>query len=122
SANSVTAVELVTADGRLVRADQQHEADLFWAVRGGGGSFGVVTAIELELYDTPELCAGVMFWPVERAGEVLRAWRDWTETVPPEVTSVGRILHLPPVPDIPEQLRGGSFVLIDAVFTGPASD
>jgi hypothetical protein len=63
-----------------------------------------------------------MFWPVERAGEVLRAWRDWTQTVPDEVTSVGRILHLPPVPEIPEPLRGGSFVLIDAVFTGPASE
>jgi FAD/FMN-containing dehydrogenase len=122
AANSVIAVELVTADGRLVRADQEQEPELFWAVRGGGGSFGVVTAIELELYDTPALYAGAMIWPAERAGEVLRAWRDWTEAAPDEVTSVGRILHLPPVPDIPEPLRGGSFVLIDAVFTGRASD
>jgi FAD binding domain/Berberine and berberine like len=122
AANSVTEVEIVTADGRLVRADREHEPDLFWAVRGGGGSFGVVTAIELELFDAPPLYSGAMFWPVERAGEVLRAWREWAETVPAEVTSVGRILHLPPVPDIPEPLRGGSFAVVEAVFTGPASE
>jgi FAD/FMN-containing dehydrogenase len=122
AANSVTEVEMVTADGTLVRADREHEADLFWAVRGGGGSFGVVTAIELELYEEPELYAGAMFWPVERAGEALRAWREWAETVPDEVTSVGRILHFPPLPDIPEPLRGGSFALVEAVFAGPERD
>src|SRR5262245_3587300 len=118
SANSVAAVEIVTADGRLVRADRDNEPDLFWAVRGGGGSFGVVTAIEIELYEAPELYAGVLFFPVERAGEVLHAWREWVETVPEEVTSVGRILHLPPLPQIPEPLRGNSFAIVEAVYTG----
>jgi hypothetical protein len=122
AANSVTAVELVTADGRLVRADRENEPDLFWAVRGGGGNFGIVTAIEIELFNTPELYAGAMFWAVEQAGEVLRAWREWVESVPDEVTSVGRILHLPPIPDIPEPLRGNSFVVVEAVFTGPEED
>jgi FAD/FMN-containing dehydrogenase len=122
SANSVTAVEIVTADGRLVRADRDSEPDLFWAVRGGGGNFGVVTALEIALYETPELYAGAMFWPVERAGEVLRVWREWTETVPDTVTSVGRVLHFPPIPDVPESLRGGSFAVVEAVFTGPASE
>ena len=122
AANSVTAVELVTAEGRFARLDKENEPDLFWAVRGGGGSFGVVTAIELELYSTPELYAGAMFWPVERAGEVLRSWRDWAETVPDEVTSVGRILHFPPFPDVPEPLRGNSFVIVEAVSVGSESD
>src|SRR5438067_3018352 len=122
SANSVTAVELVTADGRLVRADHDDEPDLFWAVRGGGGNFGVVTAIEIALYDTPKLYAGAMFWPVERAGEVLHAWREWVETVPDEVTSVGRILHFPPLPMVPEPLRGGSFAVIEAAFAGPEAE
>ena len=122
AANSVTAVELVTAEGRFVRLDSENEPDLFWAVRGGGGSFGVVTAIELELYPTPELYAGAMFWPVERAGEVLRRWRDWAETVPDEVTSVGRILHFPPFPDVPEPLRGNSFVIVEAVLVGSESE
>jgi FAD/FMN-containing dehydrogenase len=122
AANSVTAVEVVTADGRLVRADRDSEPDLFWAVRGGGGNFGVVTAIELALFETPELYAGAMFWPTERAGEVLHAWREWVETVPEEVTSLGRVLHLPPIPDIPEPLRGNSFVVVEAAFTGPESE
>jgi len=122
SANSVAAVEIVTADGRFVRADRDNEPDLFWAVRGGGGSFGVVTAIELELYDAPDLYAGVLFFPVERAGEVLHAWREWVETAPDEVTSVGRILHLPPLPQIPEPLRCNSFAIVEAVFTGPEDE
>lgn len=122
SANSVAAVELVTADGRLVRADRDSEPDLFWAVRGGGGNFGVVTAVELVLYDAPELYAGVLFFPVERASEVLHAWREWAETVPDEVTSVGRIMHFPPLPMVPEPLRGDSFALVEAVFAGSESE
>ena len=122
AANSVTAVELVTAEGRFVRVDADHEADLFWAVRGGGGSFGVVTAIELELFPTPELYAGAMFWPVDRAIQVLRSWRDWAATVPDEVTSVGRILHFPPFPTVPEPLRGNSFVIVEAVLVGSESE
>jgi FAD/FMN-containing dehydrogenase len=112
---------MVAADGRLVRADDETEPDLFWAVRGGGGSFGVVTAIEIELFPAPELYAGALFWPVERAADVIGAWREWTRTVPDEVTSVGRVLHLPPIPDIPEPLRGGSFAVVEAVFTGSES-
>lgn len=122
AANTVVAVEIVTAEGRLVRADRDNEPDLFWAVRGGGGSFGVVTAIEIRMYDTPDLYAGALFWPVDRAADVLHAWRAWAQTVPDEVTSVGRILHLPPVPDIPEPFRGKSFVLVEAVFTGPEAE
>jgi hypothetical protein len=122
AANSVTAVELVTSEGNFVRLDSESEPDLFWAVRGGGGSFGVVTAIELELYPTPELCAGAMFWPLDRAGEVLRSWRDWSESVPDEVTSVGRILHFPPFPDVPEPMRGKSFAIVEAVFVGSEAE
>jgi FAD/FMN-containing dehydrogenase len=122
AANSVTAVEIVTADGRLVRADRENEPDLFWAVRGGGGSFGIVTAIEFRIFETPELYAGAMFWPVERASEVLHAWREWAETLPDEATSVGRILHLPPVPDVPEPFRGQSFVLVEATVVGSEAD
>jgi hypothetical protein len=122
AANSVTAVELVTADGRLVRADRENEPDLFWAVRGGGGSFGVVTALEFRLFPLTEVYAGVMFWPVERATEVLNAWRKWTATVPDELTSVGRILQLPPLPEIPEPLRGRSFVVVETIYVGDEAD
>jgi FAD binding domain-containing protein len=122
AANAVTAVEIVTADGRLVWADHESEPDLFWAVRGGGGSFGIVTAIEIELFETPEFYAGAMFWPADRAGEVLHAWRAWVDTVPDEMMSVARVLHFPPLPHIPEPLRGGSFAIVEAVFTGSEPD
>jgi FAD/FMN-containing dehydrogenase len=114
AANSVTAVELVDADGEIVRADAHNEPELFWALRGGGGSFGVVTALEFQLYPITEVYAGVLFFPIERGAEVLRAWRQWIEDVPDEVTSVGRYLQFPPIPDIPEPLRGGSFVVVEA--------
>jgi hypothetical protein len=118
SANSVLAVELVTADGRLRRVDHDNDRDLFWALRGGGGSFGVVTAMEIALYPMRELYAGAMFWDWSRASEVLHAWREWTLTVPEEVTSSARILQLPPIPEIPEPLRGRSVVTIDAAVIG----
>ena len=119
-ANAVRAIELVTADGRLVRADRDNEPDLFWALRGGGGSFGVVTAIELELFPIEHAYAGVLFYPIERGSEVLHAWRELTQSdaLPDELTTVARFLRLPPIPDIPEELRGKSFVTVDAYHLG----
>jgi hypothetical protein len=120
AANSVTAAELVTPDGRFVRTDADHEPDLFWAVRGGGGSVGVVTALEMRLYPVRELYAGALFFPIQRAAEVLHAWRAWTGSVPDEVTSLGRILRLPPLPAVPEPLRGRAFALVEAACLGDA--
>ena len=112
-ANNVRAIELVTADGRLVRADRDDEPDLFWALRGGGGSFGVVTAIEFELFPIEQVYAGILWFPIERAGEVLHAWRELTPrpTLPDELTH-GRPASssFPPIPEIPEPVRGKSFV------------
>ena len=108
AANSVTAIELVTADGRVVLADAEHDPDLFWALRGGGGNFGVVTAIEFELYPVDERLRRHAGVPWERAARDLHAWREWADTVPDEVTSLGRILQVPPLPDVPEPLRGRS--------------
>ena len=122
STNSVTAIELVTADGRLRRVDHENEPELFWALRGGGGNFGVVTALEVQLYAIPEVYAGVLFFPWERSAEVLQAWLEWTRTVPEELTSVGRILQFPPIPEIPEALRGGQFAVVEAVYIGSERD
>jgi FAD/FMN-containing dehydrogenase len=118
AANSILAAELVLADGRRVRADSTHEPDLFWAIRGGGGSFGAVTALELALYPVAEMYAGALFWPIERAAEILDAWRDWTQAVPDECTSLGRLLRLPPVPELPDHLRGRSFALVELAVLG----
>jgi len=120
AANSVTAIELVTADGELLRATADEHADLFWALRGGGGNFGVVTAMEFRLFEYGEVYAGMFLFPFERAGEVLRAWRDWSLTAPEDVTTSIRLLHVPPLPDVPEFLRGRSVVVIDGAFTGSA--
>lgn len=123
AANHVTAIELVTADGAEVRADRDNHPDLFWALRGGGGSFGIVTALEIELLPIAEVYAGAMFWPQDRAHEVLEAWRRWTEQeLPDEIISVGRVVNIPPFDEIPELLRGRSFVVIEAVYTGDEAD
>lgn len=118
AANSVLAIEVVIADGSLVRCDHTTEPDLFWALRGGGGSFGVVTAIEMALYPLAEVYAGTLFFPWDRAREVLHAWASWSREVPETLTSVGRLLQFPPIPDIPEPLRGGRFAVIEVAYQG----
>jgi FAD/FMN-containing dehydrogenase len=120
--NSVLAVEAVTADGRLVRADADSELDLFWALRGGGGSFAVVTALEFALYQVAEVYAGALFWPMERAGEVLHTWRELVATAPNELTSLGRLMQFPPIPEVPEPFRGRAFVLVEAAYCGSEAD
>ena len=90
-ANALTAVEIVTADGELRRIDHDNETDLFWAVRGGGGNYGVVTALEFELFPAPEIYAGSLFFPYERAAEVMHAWHDFVAAgLPDEITTVAR--------------------------------
>ncbi len=121
AANRVRAIQVVTADGRVRIVGAHHEPDLFWALRGGGGNFGVVTGIELELEPVESVYAGMLAWPWERAREVLQAWREWAETAPDEVTSLGRILQVPPLPDIPEAVRGRQIV-VEAAFLGDAVD
>jgi FAD/FMN-containing dehydrogenase len=122
AANHVLAIEVVTADGALRRVDADHEPDLFWALRGGGGNFGVVTAIEFALLPIAQVYAGALLFPWERSGEVLHAWHDWIADVPETVTSVGRILQFPPFPQIPEPLRGNAFVVVEAVSTAGELD
>ena len=113
AANRVLAIELVTADGGLIRADRRNHSDLFWALRGGGGSFGVVTALEFELFEIASVEGGMLMFPIERAREVLKAWRAWTSVVPETVTSSARLLRVPPLPDIPEMIRGRAFVIVE---------
>jgi hypothetical protein len=108
----------VTPDGRLTRAHAGHEADILWAVKGGGGSVGVVTALEMTLYPVSHVYAGVLFFGIERSSEVLQAWREWTNTVPDELTSLGRILRLPDLDEVPASLRGKAFAMVEAAYIG----
>jgi len=118
SSSSILSAQVVTADGQVVRADPETNPDLFWALRGGGGSFGVVTELELALYPLAEAFAGWLIWPIDRATEVLGRWGDWTRDVPEEVTSVGRLLQIPPLPEMPEPLRGRQVVVVEAAYAG----
>jgi FAD/FMN-containing dehydrogenase len=122
SANNVAAIELVTADGRLIRTDAEHEPELFWALRGGGGNFGVVTAIELELFPITEVFGGMTVWPVGDAREVLTAWVEWTRTAPDAVTTSLRLLRLPPLPEIPEPMRDVPVVVVDGAVLADAPE
>lgn len=118
ASSSVLAAELVTATGDVVRADPETNPELFWAIRGGGGSFGVVTSIEIALLPVTETYSGWLMWPADRSTEVLGAWADWTRTAPEEVTSIGRLLQVPPIPQMPEPLRGRQFVVVEAAYLG----
>jgi FAD binding domain/Berberine and berberine like len=118
AANNVTAIEIVLADGSFVTATPHHRRDLFWALRGGGGNFGVVIAMEIELFDEPEVYATTMLFPSDRGAEVLHAWREYIDTIDENTTTYARYLNVPPLPDVPEPLRGGSFINVEIVHLG----
>ena len=116
--NRVTAIELVTADGERRRVDAEHDSDLFWALRGGGGCYAIVTALHVALLPVADLYAGIMIFPAELGVGAIRAYRDWTTTAPEDVTSIVRFLRPPPLPDVPEPLRDRPLITIDAAFIG----
>ncbi len=113
TANSVVAVELVTADGDLLRATANENPDLFWAVRGGGGSFGIVTALEVAAFLLPDVHAGLMMWDASHARRVVRAWARWAPDAPDEITTILRLLRVPPLPEVPGLLRGRHVAVLD---------
>jgi FAD binding domain len=116
--NAVTGLEAVSVDGRPLRVDGESEPDLFWALRGGGASAVVVTAFELELFPLEEAFAGHLAWPLERAPEVVEAYRSWTTGLPDELTSTIRLMRYPPIPELPPELRGQAFAMVILVFAG----
>jgi FAD/FMN-containing dehydrogenase len=121
--NAVTSVEIITADGEQRVVDADNEPELFWALRGGGGNFGLVTAVEFELVPLKTVHAGALFFPFERSHEVLTAYREWTSAgLPDEITSVGRTLHMPDLPIVPEIVRGKSFSIIEAISVGDVDE
>ncbi len=122
SAESVLAIELVTADGALLRADRTQNTDLFWALRGGGGGLGVVVAVEIALVAVDNLVAGMMIWPWEQAAEVLTRYVEWAETAPSSVSASGRLLQIPPLEEIPEFLRGRQLVIVNGAVLGTEAE
>ncbi|PVG80965.1 FAD-linked oxidase [Nocardioides gansuensis] len=113
AANAIRSVDVVVADGSLVTATAAQNADLFWAVRGGGGNLGVVVAIELELLPYADVFAGMLLWDRERAPEVVPAWVEWTRTAPESVSTSLRVMSFPPLPELPPFLSGRDLVIVD---------
>jgi FAD/FMN-containing dehydrogenase len=103
--DNLLSVDMVLADGRFVTASADHNPDLFWAVRGGGGNFGVVTSFEFRLQPVKIVQFGPTFWPLEQAAEVLRAYRQFIVEAPEEINGFFAFLVIPPVPMFPEQLH-----------------
>lgn len=112
-------VEIVTADGDTLTARRDANPDLFWAVRGGGGNFGVVTRFAYRLHEVgPLVTAGLLAWSADRAGEILRAYRDLTAAAPRELTLAAVLRLAPPAPFVPERWRGKPIVAMIACYTG----
>lgn len=122
AANSVRAVELVTADGETHRADATSDPGLFWALRGGGGGFGVVTAIEVDLFPATQVVTGAAIWPIARAAELLAGWEKWATGAPWEASTSLRVLNLPDVPEVPPVLRAGPVLCVDGAILGDPDD
>ncbi len=118
SADSVNAFEIVTAEGELLRASDTENSDLFWALRGGGGSFGVVTGMEIRLYPVTVVYGGNLYYPATMAKEVMTRYREWIKTTPEDLTSSVVLANYPPIPDVPEPLRGNSFVQVRGAYAG----
>lgn len=116
--NRVQAIELVTADGEPRTVDAESEPDLFWALRGGGGGYAIVTALRVRLIPIAEIYAGALVFPAELGAEAVRAYRDWAAGVSDNVTSVVRFVTPPPIPDVPEPIRGRPLLTIDGACIG----
>ncbi|NMO54601.1 FAD-binding oxidoreductase [Actinoplanes sp. TBRC 11911] len=122
AADHVREIELVTADGELRQVTAADEPDLFWALRGGKGNFGVVTAIEFDLFPVSEFYGGGLHFPGERMASVLRVWRTWALTLPEEATTSVAVQRLPPIPELPEPLRGAFVLHVRFAFLGSTED
>jgi FAD/FMN-containing dehydrogenase len=121
--DNVVAMNVVTADARLVRASSDENPDLFWGLRGGGGNFGVVTGIEYTLYPVgPEIVGGVVAWPASEAAGVLELYRTLSENAPPELTLVALMRPAPPAPWLPKEMHGKPIVALLACYSGNPED
>ncbi|MFB6227810.1 MAG: FAD-binding oxidoreductase [Halobacteriales archaeon] len=121
--DNVRAVELVTAEGELVRASENEHADLFWGLRGGGGRFGVVTAFEYHLHEVgPEILAGSLAYPLADAPQVARHYREFIADAPREVRVLYGIMALPPASHFPEDRHGDRSVMLVVCYAGPPEE
>jgi FAD/FMN-containing dehydrogenase len=120
ASDAVRAFEVVTGDGVLRRVTPDVEPDLFWALRGGKGSVGIVTAVEIDLFRVADPYAGALYFDGSDTGTVLHAWRTWAATLPESVTTSLAVLQLPPMPGVPPVLAGRMTVAVRFLHVGDA--
>ena len=123
SCDNLLSAEIVTADGQVLTANENEHPDLFWAVRGGGGNFGVVTSFEFRLHPLgPEIYGALTIYPFEEVASVLRNWRDFALEVPDEVTCDAYIWGMPPLPEVPAEMHWAPVVILAGLYAGPAEE
>ncbi|HEU5200736.1 MAG TPA: FAD-binding oxidoreductase [Ktedonobacterales bacterium] len=117
--DNLRSVKLVTADGHFVTASERENPDLFWGLRGGGGNFGVVTSFEFQLHPVgPQVMAGLVFYPIEQAHEVLRFYREYAASAPDELSTMAVLRIAPPAPFLPKHFHGTPVIGIAACYAG----
>jgi FAD/FMN-containing dehydrogenase len=122
SCDNLVSADVVTADGRLLFASEDENADLFWALRGGGGNFGVVTSMEFRLHPVKDIYGGPMFFELDRAADVIRGFRDLIGSAPEALGAFPAFQIAPPLPFIPEDRHGDTFVAVVGCWAGPIEE
>ena len=122
AADSVLRFQVVTADGRMLDVSRDKHPDLFWALRGGGGSLALVTGMEIQLYPVTTVYGGNLIYPAALAGDVLRRFRTWVQDAPDALTSSVALMNYPPIPELPEFLRGQSVVMVRGCYAGAVDE
>ena len=121
--DNVISLDVVTADGRILKASESENPDLFWGMRGGGGNFGIAVSFEFQMHPVgPEVLAGPIIYPLEAASDVLRFYREFTASAPKELGSMVVFRTAPPTPYIPEGLRGKPVIVVIATYVGNTED
>jgi hypothetical protein len=122
NAASVREADVVTADGELLRLGAEEHPELFWGLGGGGGNFGIVTSLKFDLYPVGTLYGGDLIYPVEKAKEVLNAYARWSAELPDEMSTGVAFLNVPPLPALPEPLRGKSVIALRGCYCGESPE
>jgi FAD/FMN-containing dehydrogenase len=123
AADNLVGADVVTADGRLVRASETENPELLWGLRGGGGNFGIVTQFELALHQVgPMVYAGPIFYPGAADADLLKLFREWSANAPDDVTGLVNLTSAPPLPVIPQEWHGQKVAVFVAVSAGPVEE
>jgi FAD/FMN-containing dehydrogenase len=122
SLDNLISADVVTADGRFLQASERENEDLFWALRGGGGNFGVVTSLEYRLHPVKDIYGGPMFFELSEAGNILRFYREYIADAPEQMGAFPAFQIAPPLPFIPEDRHGDTFIAMIACWAGPVEE